>query len=111
MTGWQPIETAPKDGRVIVVRHNRGTWIYEPDQGNISCVCVFWSHGRFKQFGPDAFDENQLTYWMPLPEPPQEEIKPPETFEILGDDRSGWKEFDRTVIEIFSSEPKKGDKE
>jgi hypothetical protein len=48
---------------------------------------------------------------MPLPEPPQEEIKPPETFEIWGDDRSGWKEFNRTVIEILSSEPKKGDKE
>jgi hypothetical protein len=47
---------------------------------------------------------------MPLPEPPQEEIKPPETFEIWGD-WSGWKEFDRTVIEILSSEPKKGDKE
>ena len=67
---WQPIETAPKDGKVIVVRHNRGTWLYPKDQANICCVCVFWDGGRWNQFGPDSFNENTITHWMPLPAPP-----------------------------------------
>jgi hypothetical protein len=75
MTEWQPIKTAPKDGRVIVVRHNRGTWIYEKDQGNICCVCVFWGGRDFQEFGPDSFKVKELTHWMPLPEPPEEKTK------------------------------------
>jgi hypothetical protein len=68
---WQPIDTAPKDGRVIVVRHNRGTWNYPKDQKNICCVCVFWNGHTWHQFGPDSFPDSQLTHWMPLPEPPK----------------------------------------
>lgn len=68
---WQPIETAPKDGSVILVRHNRGTWIYPKDQEKINYVVVFWNKGRFEEFGPDSFPESDLTHWMPLPEPPK----------------------------------------
>lgn len=70
---WQPIETAPKDGRVIVIRHNRGTWRYREDPGNICCVCVYWSSDRWEQFGPDSFDPKSVTHWMPLPPPPEDQ--------------------------------------
>jgi hypothetical protein len=62
-------------------------------------------------YNPEQRETFEPTHWMPLPEPPQEEIKPPETFEIWGNDRSGWTDFDRTVIEILSSESQRGDKE
>jgi hypothetical protein len=54
---WQPIETAPKDGTVLLVHGERGVelgW----------CVLSRWYwHGR------NSVTE-QPTHWMPLPEPP-----------------------------------------
>ena len=62
MSEWQPIETAPKDGRLILAATPRAT-----DFSGF--FVVYWS-------GPD---ENWLysvgrwikpTHWMPLPAPP-----------------------------------------
>ena len=67
---WQKIETAPKDGSVILIAHNRGTWSHPRDPRRINCVVAFWAGGRFQQFGPDSFSDHEIACWMPLPEPP-----------------------------------------
>ena len=64
---WQPIETAPKDGRTIVVCYGM--------QSNIPVKVVhfnnihkFWSH-----YGEaDLSLETNATHWMPLPPPPEQ---------------------------------------
>lgn len=65
-TGWQPIETAPKDG----------TWIllWQPDNGpNIAC----WMDRDFPwwfiddgKHGPYAVRGADPTHWQPVPDPP-----------------------------------------
>jgi hypothetical protein len=71
MSDWQPIETAPKDGREILVK-----------LGSLECAVSFRAHSR-----SDECSQHQLslgpcwrsmtgfpikpTHWMPLPEPPQ----------------------------------------
>lgn len=75
-TEWQPIGTAPKDGRCILV------WWFEFQQ----CRIVFWSADRGKR-GPGwvedftagviehhAIPDPPGTYWMDLPDPPQGEV-------------------------------------
>ncbi len=67
---WQPIETAPTDGRQIL------TW------RSTSCVLhvdfgawyqtSFWSKSHSLVGWPA---ETQPTHWMPLPEAPKEETK------------------------------------
>jgi hypothetical protein len=77
MNGWQPIETAPRDG----------TWILALSPRSLPvCQVVRWevehpSHARpefqnnyamwagyYEAHGP--FD-GPVTHWMPLPEPPR----------------------------------------
>lgn len=70
MKGWQPIETAPKDGTKIDL------WVHFPEHDEAHRVAdAFWDlededwnlHGwlvRQFKFTP------QPTHWMPLPEPP-----------------------------------------
>jgi hypothetical protein len=66
---WEPIETAPKDGRVIL------GWRFYP-------VVIKWTGDKTFpweaiQLGSMPFFSNafcdgdqSLTHWMPLPEPP-----------------------------------------
>jgi hypothetical protein len=58
---WQPIETAPKDGRLILV--------WAPAKEG------FTSLYSLCRYHPDAgfcIDEiREATHWMPLPEPPK----------------------------------------
>lgn len=65
--GWQPIETAPKDGTEILVSDSRCL------DGFMQVVC--WDDDRPDNYswatsdGP-SFHADAFTHWMPLPEPP-----------------------------------------
>lgn len=78
LTGWQPIETAPKDGTLIIIGFYRPNVFEGPGDGPQSWCCL----GRY-----DANDKPPLTasawqnnygqgfswtptHWMPLPAPP-----------------------------------------
>lgn len=60
--GWQPIETAPKDG----------TWVllYEQPQPGWSAPAhvAQWSRGEWQEAG--EYGVNDATHWQPLPEAP-----------------------------------------
>jgi hypothetical protein len=61
---WQPIETAPKDGSVIIGWHKKWQELSMIDFDNREKKWM----GRFPGFIP--FD--QPTHWMPLPPPPND---------------------------------------
>jgi hypothetical protein len=70
---WQPIETAPKDGRDILVyaRYPKyQEWVGKDEfDSYIEIAC--WNGGwRIDAFAPPF--GNQPTHWMPLPEPPND---------------------------------------
>ena len=69
MSEWKPIETAPKDGTLILV--------YEPDNESWPIRSARWSQspyppGRWDWFYvyDDCLGEAP-THWMPLPSPPE----------------------------------------
>lgn len=70
MSEWQPIETAPRDGTRILVAYksyaNRETTIetafFDKDDGGGQWIGYF-SNCLYAL-------TNELTHWMPLPEPP-----------------------------------------
>lgn len=71
---WQPIETAPKDGRVIIVGRDmgssgfvRGFGRFEGDPGS---MISGWVCRGFTDPPGDLGLANP-TLWMPLPEPPK----------------------------------------
>jgi hypothetical protein len=69
--GWQPIETAPRDGREIILGSVygftcAGFWSDTPN---------YWSdYGWFEESDRAACDATRKpfapTHWQPLPEPP-----------------------------------------
>ncbi len=69
---WQPIETAPKDGTVVMVCNEDGAWIakyvpiypsgYRAENPWFSLMLNHNHMRKGKPFGP--------THWMPLPAPP-----------------------------------------
>ena len=62
--GWQPIETAPKDGTWFIAGFDGDM----PDRHAWAAMCL-WECGRFEvQETPDQPD-----YWMPLPKPHKED--------------------------------------
>lgn len=77
MSEWQPIETAPKDGTLILV--------YEPVRQYAEAGIYMVSWDREYPYQPKTWcivyseqDEqggcatvDWATYWMPLPEPPK----------------------------------------
>lgn len=83
MTGnkeWQPIETAPKDGTIIILCDNNGDvdvghYIRLTKTEGLWCVeganpwetCHDSSY--FKSYLTKGFEP---THWQPLPEPPEE---------------------------------------
>lgn len=70
--GWQPIETAPKDGSyfLAVCEADCGTrnhWIVRWDADHDGFECGYDAEGLFTaQIGMVPC----LAHWMPLPEPP-----------------------------------------
>lgn len=76
--GWQPIETAPKDGTIVDV------WLGDADESDRNFYCTgktrrspgwWWSKGKFRPLGglePAMPVFVEPTHWMPLPAPPQE---------------------------------------
>lgn len=81
---WQPIETAPRDGSRILVKNRddgydeqTGYRTYSNDIG-----VAEWSksgccddYGWISSFCCDFVTRFEPTHWMPLPEPPKEEVK------------------------------------
>jgi hypothetical protein len=65
---WETIETAPKDGREIILFANGDVFTGEWKKGSIH----FGMHGYWQatRGGIDF----QPTHWMPLPKPPESEV-------------------------------------
>jgi hypothetical protein len=69
MEDWQPIETAPVDGRQFLAVHagsrvQRISW-----HGKTSHIPLYgWCHGD----DPEDIDLWRPTHWQPLPEAPSE---------------------------------------
>ena len=62
-TEWQPIETAPKDGKTIIIIVEYG-YVY---------TGIFDNDGYCQDLAGAGLDP---THWMPLPQPPKQEGKP-----------------------------------
>jgi hypothetical protein len=93
---WRPIETAPKDGTPILVlakayhdghcfheaRCSIAKWNMQGDSwtdqyGSLDGmdICQLTTTGTWSS-GGGWFQPNEVTHWMPLPEPPQEPTQP-----------------------------------
>ena len=66
MSEWQPIETAPRNGRPI--------FCWSHDAAFCGMWVGYWNalEGRWRDLWVSDEDEDnvQPTHWMPLPEPP-----------------------------------------
>jgi hypothetical protein len=73
MNDWQPIETAPKDGRQVIVvvdgRVKIGRWanVINTDHGVVTYAHQGWSIPDMFAFG----NTPEPSHWMPLPDPPK----------------------------------------
>lgn len=66
MTDWQPIETAPKDGTLIL-----GYYPAMPPH-HFRMLILKWKRKAFAAAGGSSRElVSKPTHWMPLPEPPQ----------------------------------------
>lgn len=79
MTDWQPIETAPKDGRTLILSDGKsvfpGFW-HDPDEFDSAMGAAFetepgWYHvSEVEDWQKRESGPSTATHWMPLPEPP-----------------------------------------
>jgi len=92
--GWQPIETAPKDGTSVLLAEQIqghgfvqtvGRWHAEFDsEYNADNDEIYyrgaWTDGTVADWGMQEYAELQPTHWQPLPAPPPslapEQVKP-----------------------------------
>lgn len=51
-----------REGEVILISHNRGTWSHE-DPARNNCVVVTRRGNKFREFGPDVFNINEISMW------------------------------------------------
>ena len=69
-TGWQPIETAPKDGTPILVLERYSSMRNGPIDRHYIEIAR-WDNGwRIDAFAPPM--DKDPTHWVFLPEPPKE---------------------------------------
>src|SRR3974390_2617997 len=66
MPGWQPIETAPKDGPTIIVHRPNFDGDYIPQVG-----IDWWMFRLDGDCWANSRENCQPTHWIPLPEPPK----------------------------------------
>lgn len=76
---WQPIETAPKDGSMILAfntAHGDMAVVgWTPAEPNI--MWAGWTDvGSQNRAGATYHNENYFQFWMPLPEPPASPKQP-----------------------------------
>ncbi len=76
MSEWQPIETAPKDGRTIIVYRSIAGWdvLGTAYWVNIRGIDGWISNGFSEP--PGNLGLGHPTHWQPLPLPPPPEAKP-----------------------------------
>lgn len=75
MTEWQPIETAPRDGTLIIIAYKVfGRYrVYPASYGVGGFVDSDFAWGILDHDGStNAVKTGEPTHWMPLPEPPEE---------------------------------------
>lgn len=63
MSGWQSIETAPRDGTEIIAYFGMTNPKYAES--------VRWSHGQWAWAQDGDYPLDGPTHWMPLPPPPE----------------------------------------
>lgn len=71
---WQPIETAPKDGRLILAAN--------ADPAAQNMIVIYWEPGsiafdvigHWRASNHFVVTQSEITHWMPLP--PAPEAKP-----------------------------------
>ena len=73
MSGWISVKTRkPDDSKAVLV------WC--PERWNIYAACWTGKEGRWRVFGDGLNrkldDQQKVTHWMPLPEPPKGHISP-----------------------------------
>jgi hypothetical protein len=70
MSEWQPIETAPKDGTIILGLEIQST--LNPEE--VVRIPIYWGGSEWilawGQWDDGTF-HIEATHWMPLPPPPQ----------------------------------------
>jgi len=65
---WQPIETAPIDGEVVIV-FTPGTY----PQVTAAGFCDYTALKHWRAVGERWHYPADVTHWMPLPQPPKED--------------------------------------
>lgn len=73
--GWQPIESAPKDGTVILLSHSFYTLCgYESKMRPLKKIAIGYYDGNWLTGVPGGHScgggDKQFTHWRPLPAPP-----------------------------------------
>lgn len=71
---WQPIETAPKDGRGILAWFGKDVGVHQVAwtgyYDDLKMWCV--DDGKHGPYALRGYNDPYPTHWMPLPPPPPE---------------------------------------
>ena len=67
---WQPIETAPRDGRTVLLAEPVDGKVFTTPGHWLEDYGGWWEHGSHPTDYVDLPVENP-THWMPLPPPPE----------------------------------------
>ena len=75
MSDWLPIETAPRNGSMVLVARKRSRWegYLAPGSRRGCLVETAYYSPRIGcwRVGRSTTHESELSHWMPLPTPPQ----------------------------------------